>query len=424
MVKQWWKYLAALVAVAWIVGPALAGKAYGQRPAAARTIKIGVMAALSGTGAASGNDMVNGWKLYWQQHGLTLAGHPIQMFYEDDAGDPNTAITKARLLVTGDHVDMLVGNLFASTGLAVTGYVKDTGTPYFIPVVSADNLTQRERIPNVVRVAGWSSSQTTHALGVWAAQHHYKRVVTIGQDYAFGWESVGGFVQTFTQNGGKVIDQQWNPIGTPDFSSYLAHIQSENPDLVFATETGADSVRFVQAWTSFGLKGKIALMGQEPLLDQSLLRTMGPDALDLISVGHYADGRNDKDTQAFVKTFESARAQIPSYYAAAMYTAAEWIASAIKKVHGNVQNRSAFLKAVKAVHLSHTPFGPESLDKYGNPVMNVYVRKVEKRKSDGKLWNVPIYTYKKVSQFWTYDPKKYLKQPVYSRSFQGNNVHP
>src|SRR5436305_7090270 len=228
--------------------------AWPQAMERSRPIRIGVMAALSGVGAASGTDMINGWKLYWQEHGASIDGHRVQMYYEDDAGDPNTALTKARLLVTGHHVDMLAGNLFASTGLAVAEYVKGSGTPYFIPVASADNLTQRERIPNVVRIAGWSSSQTTHVLGLWAAQQHYKTVVTIAQDYAFGWESTGGFVQTFTQHGGKVIEQMWNPIGTPDFGSYMARIQSDHPDLVLATETGADSVRLVTQWNSFGLR--------------------------------------------------------------------------------------------------------------------------------------------------------------------------
>jgi branched-chain amino acid transport system substrate-binding protein len=143
----------------------------------------------------------------------------------------------------------------------------------------------------------------------------------------------------------------------------------------------------------------------------------------LISAGHYCDGRNNKDTQAFVRLYEKARGQIPSYYAAAMYTAAQWLATAMTQLHGNVTKPSLFLKTVKGVTLPHTPFGPEKLDQYGNPVLNVYVRKVEKG-AGGKLWNVPIKTYPQVSQFYPYNPAAYLKQPVYSRSFQGIGHHP
>jgi branched-chain amino acid transport system substrate-binding protein len=56
-----------------------------------------------------------------------------------------------------------------------------------------------------------------------------------------------------------------------------------------------------------------------------------------------------------------------------------------------------------------------SLDDYGNPVFNIYIRKVERR--DGRLVNAVIHTYPQVSQFWTYDPKQFLAQPVYSRDY-------
>jgi branched-chain amino acid transport system substrate-binding protein len=58
------------------------------------------------------------------------------------------------------------------------------------------------------------------------------------------------------------------------------------------------------------------------------------------------------------------------------------------------------------------------LDAYGNPIYDVQIRKVVKR-ADGKYWNVPIASYPNVSQFWTYDPETYMKQPPYSRTFQG-----
>jgi branched-chain amino acid transport system substrate-binding protein len=96
-----------------------------------------------------------------------------------------------------------------------------------------------------------------------------------------------------------------------------------------------------------------------------------------------------------------------------------WIAKAIEKVGGKVEDRESFLDAVLKTELTDSPLGrPVRLDSYGNPVYDVYIRKVVKNK-DGKYWNVPIATYEKVSQFWTYDPETYLKQPPYSRDFQG-----
>ncbi len=380
-------------------------------------IKIGVIAPTTGTFASNGQTMINGWKLWWDKNGYTVAGRQVQMFYEDDAANPDTTLAKARLLVEQRGVNMLVGPLAANTGLALAGYAKSIKIPVFMPIVSADDLTQRQRVPNVVRVAGWTSSQTTHPLGVWAYQQGYKKAVTIGQDFAFGHETVAGFARTFSESGGQILAQIWHPIGTPDFGPYLAQVQSLNPDVVFIEESGGDAVKFIKAWSDFGLKGKIALLTNETALDQSALGSMGPEAQGLISVGHFAEGRDDPVTQAFVKDYQAAYNKLPSYYAADMYTAARVIGEAIAKVNGNVQDVNTFIQTVEASDLSNTPMGPEKMDSYGNPIENVYLRKVVVG-PNGKLWNSVIYTWPSVSQFWTYNPTDFLKNPVYSRDFQ------
>jgi branched-chain amino acid transport system substrate-binding protein len=271
-------------------------------------------------------------------------------------------------------------------------------------------------------VAGWTSSQTNHPLGEYAAGQGDKTAVTICTDYAFGYESCGGFTNTFTDKGGKILRQLWNPIGTQDFSTYMAQIKQANPDVVFAEQVGADSVRFVKAWSEFGLKDRIKLLGNETLVDQSVLRNMGDVALGIVSAGHFADGRAEQETRKFVEDFRARYSKLPSYYAADMYTAARAIAEAIKSTGGNLSDRKAFVQALKNVKLESTPMGPERVDQYGNPVFNVYIRKVEK--GPNGLWNVPVKTYEQVSQFWHYQPDDFLSHPVYSKSYQGNGVWP
>ena len=386
-------------------------------PSAKGTIKIGIIAPTTGNFAANGQTMIDGWKLWWDTNGYTVAGRQVEMFYEDDAGNPDTSLTKARLLVEQRGVNMLVGGLTANSGLAIAGYMKDQKIPYFVPIVSADDLTQRTRYPNILRIAGWTSSQTTHPFGQWAYQQGYRKVVTVAQDFAFGHETVAGFVRTFSEAGGQVLTQIWHPIGAPDFGPYMAQIQQQNPDVVFIEESGGDAIKFVKAWSDFGLKGKIALLTNETALDQSALGGMGPEAEGLVSVGHYAEGRDAPATQDFVKAYDAKYKKLPSYYAADMYTAARILTEAIKATNGNVEDVPAFEKATLAVNLPDTPMGPQKLDEYGNPVQNVYLRKVVKR-DDGRLWNVVTYTWPNVSQFWTYNPADFLKNPVYSRDFQ------
>jgi branched-chain amino acid transport system substrate-binding protein len=381
-------------------------------------IKVGFLAPTTGNAAASGQDMINGWSLYWKQNNNRIGNREVQWTHEDTASDPTVALNKARQFVEQQQVDMLVGTLLADEGLAVADYVKTTGTPAFYPSSSADDLTQRARVANVVRAGGWASSQPHHPFGEWAYDQGYRKVMAICVDYAFGHEVCGGFLRTFAgEKGGEMVKQLFDPRNTPDFSSYLAQVPDSGADAVFSIQVGADAPRFVKQWNDFGYVGKIPLLGGEVLFDQSLLRQMGPEAEGMISAGHWAEGRPEKVTQDFVDAYDKTYNQLPSYYAAANYSAAVWISKAAEKLNGDVSNKQAFLDAVKNTEVD-VPLGHMKLDAYGEPDETTYVRKVMRR-PDGRLWNVPIQTFEAVSQFWKFGPDRFLKQPVYSRDFQG-----
>ena len=383
-------------------------------------IRIGLLAPLTGTAASSGRELVDGWNLFWQENGLKLAGRTVEILVEDDASSPDVALQKARRLVQQQNVHMLVGNVLANTGLAVAEFVKGTGTPYFLPVVAADDLTQRTPIPNVLRVAGFAASQMTRPLADWCRKQGYKRVVTIGQDYTFGHEQAGGFIQNFTEGGGTLAGQLWHPLNTSDFSPYLGQIMSFNPDVVLAIETGADAARLLQQWNNFGLKNRVPLVTSQNTLDQSIIRNLSPaEAEGLVSSAHYAEGRDDPTIRKFVESFEKAFQKIPSIFAAEGYTAGLWIVDALTKIKGQVEDRPRFLATILKETVEDSPLGKNlKMDAYGNPIYTIYIRKVIKR-ADGKLVNSVIDTYTNVSQFGKFKPEDYLKQPPFSRAFQG-----
>jgi branched-chain amino acid transport system substrate-binding protein len=382
-------------------------------------IRIGLMAPQTGVVAAGGREIIDGFSLFWESVGNQAGGRKVEIIVEDDASNPDTALQKARRLVEQAKVDMLFGNLLANTGLAVANYVKGNGTPYFIPVIAADDLTQRARLKSVIRAGGYSASQFPRPLADWALKQGYRKVAMISQDYTFGHEQCGGFAQTFTEGGGAVVGQFWHPLNTSDFSPYLGQIAGLSADVVFAMETGADATRLIQQYASFGLKDQIPLLGAQNATDQSVIRTMGPECEGIVTSAHFAEGAELPATQAFVKTYSDKFGKIPSLYAFSHYVGAMWVSKAINTINGKVEDRNTFLETVLKTDLPDSPLGkPVRFDDYGNPIYDVVIRKTAKNK-DGKFWNVPIATYPQVSQFWKYDPVTYMKQPPYSRDFQG-----
>ena len=317
---------------------------------------------------------------------------------------------------------ILAGPLLANEGYALAGYVKETADLVALnPVSSSDDLSQRKRVPTYIRTGGWQSSTPTHAAGVWAAEHGWKRVATLCNDYAFGYESCAGFVNTFTDKGGEVVKQLYAPLGTSDYSSYVAQIDPDEVDGVFVETVGADSPRFLAAWDSLGFKDKVELIANETTVEQSALRTIkGDGPLGLMSFGHYAEGREDPATADFVREYQKAYGMRPSYYACATYTAAQWLTTALEETGGKIADTDALVKAIEGVQLEDTCFGPMKLDQWGGTVANVYLRKVV-RADDGGLVNQVERAEEDVSQFWDYDPEAFLKQPVYSRGYQGTD---
>ncbi|MBV8370174.1 MAG: penicillin-binding protein activator [Candidatus Eremiobacteraeota bacterium] len=412
---------AALAALLAILSSAAAPPA---RAADAGPIKVALLAPTSGSAAAAGHDMVAGWTLYWKEHNDKVAGRTVQTTVYDTASNPTHALDQARHAVEQDGAQIVVGPYLANEGLAVAPYTIQHRIPLFLPTVSADDLSQRMANAFVIKVAGWSSSLPTHPAGEWAYEQGHRKMVTLANSYAFGYENAGGFAQTFTQKGGKIVDQIWAPLGTADYSPYISRVQAAAPDALFVEMVGADAVHFLTQWSQLGLKNKIPLIANETTTDQSNIRSIAPDIVEgITSFGHFAECRDAAATRVFIDKYGKAEGVLPSYMATGFYTAAQWIAHAIENIHGNTSDPGVLLRAVREIKLPDSPFGPMTLDQYGAPVENVYVRKVVATSGEAakyaKTCNAVVKTYPSVSQFWTWRAADYLKQPVYSPSYQG-----
>lgn len=395
----------ALLVVAAAGLPALAQKG---------PIKIGVISPMTGGAAQAGKDMVNGMQMWLDENGGQMAGRKVELIVEDSQGQPNVALTKLQKLVERDKVQVLVGELFAHIGYAMAPKVDEYKIPMLYPVIAADDLTQRKPAKWVVRT-GWASSQPSHPFGEYAAKVlGYKKIVTLGIDYAFGWEVIGGFQKTFEENGGQIVQKLWAPLNTTDFAPYLSQIKRD-ADAVFALMVAGSALRFPKQYQDAGLKAKLPLIGGGTTFDEFVLPSLGDEALGGITPLQYSAALDTPVNKKFVAEYRKKFAKIPSYYSETSYTSTRWIAEAVKKIDGDVENHEKLLEALKKVEIPDSPRGPVKLDAHGNPIHNIYIRKVEKK--DGELWNTVIHTYPAVSQFWKYKPEEFLKQPVYDRNY-------
>ena len=379
-------------------------------PAGAQSdqILLGFLTVKTGPLAAGGIQMEQGMALYLKEHGNMLGGRPVQLVIADTGGTPASTRTKTQELVERSGVSAIIGPLAAFELLAIDDYMRDKQVPW-LGVAAAEDITQRKPNPWFVRVSS-SSAQCTHPLADYAAKDlKYKRMATIGDDFAYGQEQNGGFQRAFEDAGGKIVQKVWPPLNAPDYGTFVAQFK---PDLdgIFMSFAGSNGFRFFKQFKEYG--GGTPILGGMTAVDEAILQQMGDDAVGMVSACWYSAQLDTPLNRAFVAAMQRDYKVDPGYYAAGTYVSAAVLDSALAKVGGKIEDKAALLRALRGGTVD-TARGPVRVDDYGNAVGNVYIRKVERKA--GRLVNAVIKTYPDVSQFWTYDPAEFLKAPVYGR---------
>ena len=372
--------------------------------------KLGLLTVKTGPLAQGGIQMEQGIVTYLKEKNYTFAGRKVDFISADSGGNPAGAKTKAQELIERDKVDSIVGPLAAFELLAITDYIAQQKTP-LLSLAAAEDMTQRRPNPYFVRASA-TSSQAMHPMADYAAKElKLKDVITVSEDFAFGYEQMGGFQQTFEDNGGKILKKLWPPIVTPDYTPYLAQIA--DCDGVCQGFAGSNPLRFMKQYVAAGLKYPV--VSGETGGDDALMHSFGDEAIGMYSCCPYTLDLQNESNKRFVAAMQKDYKVDPGFYAAGLYINGMVVEAALEKTGGKSDNKEELIKAMRSVSLTDTPRGPVKFDHFGNVIGNFYVRKVEK--ANGKMMNKTVKTYENVSQFWNYDEKKFLSQPVYSRDY-------
>jgi branched-chain amino acid transport system substrate-binding protein len=394
-------FLASTAAVVAFRAPAFAQ----QKP-----VKIGLLTVKTGPLAAGGIQMEQGTTRFLKDKNYTLAGRKVELVVGDTGGNPAGAKTKTQELVERDNVDMIFGPLAAFELLAITDYTAQAKMPV-LSLAAAEDMTQRKPNPYFIRASA-TSSQNMHPLADYAAKElKFKRVITIADDFAFGHEQMAGFQRAFEDTGGRVVKKLWPPLVTPDYTPYIAQISGV--DAVVQGFAGSNPLKFMKQYRDAGLK--LPVLGGGPAGDEALLKSYGEEAAGMIAASAYAGDLDTPTNKRLIEGMVRDYGNIPGLYSAGLYINGLIAEAALEKTGGKTDDRDAFNKAMRAVSLTDTPRGPFTFDHFGNVVGNIYIRRVDKK--GDKLVTTTIKTYPKVSQFWTYDEKWFLAQPVYSRDY-------
>ena len=336
-------------------------------------LKVGLMLPATGTFAALGSAIENGFRLYVAEHGGKLSGREIEFFKVDDESDPSKATDNVNKLIKRDNVDVLVGSVHSGVAMAMAKVAKDTGTLLIVPNAGADAVTGAMCAQTTFR-SSFSNWQPGYAMGEVVAKKGVQKVVTITWKYAAGDESVRGFKEAFEKGGGKVIKELSLPFPNVEFQALLTEIAAAKPDAVYTFFAGGGAVKFVKDYAAAGLKKTIPLYGAGFLTDGTL-EAQGADAEGLLTTLHYSDSLGTPRDNAFRLAYAKAYKLQPDVYAVQGYDAAQMLGIGLAAVKGDLAKKAEFAAAVETAKID-SPRGPFTLGKNHNPVQDIYLRQV------------------------------------------------
>ncbi len=359
--------------------------------AGAEPIRIGLIHGYTGVFAALAENLTNGIQLYFDSIENSVAGRRIEFIQEDDASNPEQGLTKTKQLVERDRVHLIIGYNHSGVALAARDYIDQVGVPTIIDNAGAAALTRdpARRSRFIFRVS-FANGQYEWPLGPYAVERlGYELVIVTAPDFVAGHEKAEAFKKAFQDAGGEIAGEVYPPLDTADFAPFLQRIQQVQADAVWAFFAGADAVRFVQQYADFGLKDQFPLIGVGDLVDEAYLDQQGDAALGVVTSLHYSPYIDSPENKAFVDAFKTKYGRVPNQFAYQGYLAGRVAAEALAKVDGRVENREAFLQALKDVQFVG-PAGPFRFHpETQNVVLTVYFRRVE-RLPDGSLGNVVL----------------------------------
>jgi branched-chain amino acid transport system substrate-binding protein len=358
----------------------------------AQTIKIGFMSTYSGPGAAQGDQLDKGAKLYLKLNGDKLPpGVKIELIVRDDTGpNPDNAKRLAQELIVRDRVQFLTGLVWTPNAAAIAPLTAEAKVPFIS--ANAAGVSVPYLSPYFARVS-FTLWQSCYPLGQWAAKK-FKRVYVAVSDFAPGHEAEEAFIRGFKEGGGEIVGSVRIPLKDPDFVPYIQRVKDAKPDALFAfNPAGRQSTAMMKAYGDLGLdKAGIKYIGPGDITTDEELQGMGDVALGVITAHHYSAAADRPANRAFVAAYKKEYGEklFPGFMAVGAWDAMDAIFHMIREQKGKI-DPDRTMELLKRYQNPNSPRGPIAIDPDTRDIVqNEYLREV--RRVGGQLANVELET--------------------------------
>lgn len=340
----------------------------------AATVKVGYIQTLTGPTANVGKDNLDGFNLYLESFGGTIAGRKIQVLTADDGGKPDVGVTKAKQLTENDRVNILMGVNLTPVCYAVAAYAREAQVPFAESGnCAAERLTTDPKFksPYLTRFT-FTGTGNWDVAADWAYKKGYRKAVIAASDFGPGLEATDIFASAFIERGGSVVQEIHPPPGTTDFGAYLAQL-NRDADFVGLMMSGIDGLRFLEQIADLGSQKKLPIVDFGGATKGPNLAQLKQKAAGIVGVDQWTSAIDTPMNKSFMKAFQDKYpGRAISGDVGLGYAGAQAFGAALQKVNGNADDKQALLAALYATNLE-TVRGPIKLDADHDIVPTTYV---------------------------------------------------
>ncbi|TWA86543.1 amino acid/amide ABC transporter substrate-binding protein (HAAT family) [Azospirillum brasilense] len=355
-------------------------------PAAADTLKIGMITTLSGPGAGLGIDIRDGFALAVEHAGGKLGGQDTQVIEADDQQKPDVAVGLANRMVERDRVQVVTGVVWSNLALAMLPTLAGGQTFFISPNAGPSQLAGAQCNPYFFNAA-YQNDQIHEAVGKHVQDEGFKKVYLMAPNYPAGKDGLAGFKRYYK---GAVAGEVYTQVGQLDYAAELAQLKAAAPDAVYVFYPGGMGINFIKQYEQAGLKGAVPLFGPGFSFDQDILSAVGESALGVKNSAQWSPDLDNAANKTFVADFKAKYGRIPSMYAAQGYDTALLIDTAVKAVGGNLKDKDKLRAALASAKLQSLR-GEVAFNTNHYPIHNIYLREVVKG-ADGAVTNKTVAT--------------------------------
>ncbi|MBK3775314.1 ABC transporter substrate-binding protein [Azospirillum brasilense] len=355
-------------------------------PAAADTLKIGMITTLSGPGAGLGIDIRDGFALAVEHAGGKLGGQDTQVIEADDQQKPDVAVGLANRMVERDRVQVVTGVVWSNLALAMLPTLAGGQTFFISPNAGPSQLAGAQCNPYFFNAA-YQNDQIHEAVGKHVQDEGFKKVYLMAPNYPAGKDGLAGFKRYYK---GEVAGEVYTQVGQLDYAAELAQLKAAAPDAVYVFYPGGMGINFIKQYEQAGLKSAVPLFGPGFSFDQDILAAVGESALGVKNSAQWSPDLDNAANKKFVADFKAKYGRIPSMYAAQGYDTALLIDTAVKAVGGNLKDKDKLRAALASAKLQSLR-GEVAFNTNHYPIHNIYLREVVKG-ADGAVTNKTVAT--------------------------------